>query len=297
VSFDHPDLPLAVAANGSGHPLVADPPPTVSRNPGEPAKNDTGDKIPITRFARPKHDIRPDRKHEDIERLSENMLQHGQLVPVLAFLRADDKLEIIDGYTRYLAALRAGIEFLYARILDKEPEYTEKLAMQLIGNDLHTGMNVVERAAVYAELLAKGLNQSKIAALFTCSEADIARVLGIHRNACPELREAVLKNLVVPKAAYFLSRTSPEQQKALMTEGIAGNWTTETYESRVRSTLGGKPKKSKPVTVKRDGATVAFPGDWTVERMAKWLAAMLEATNQLVKLKLPTTNLGAMLKS
>jgi hypothetical protein len=106
-----------------------------------------------------------------------------------------------------------------------------------------------------------------------------------------------VNGLVAPKAAYFLSRTSHEQQKQLMTEGIAGNWTTQIYESRVKEARAGKRTKSYPVTVKRDGATATFPGDWTAERVMEWCAALLKSAKELVTLKQPTNHFGNILKS
>jgi hypothetical protein len=75
--------------------------------------------LPLTSIDAPEMDVRVDRDPEALDELSRDIGRRGVLHPILV-ARVADRYEVVDGFTRLLAARRAGLLEIPCRHLSRE---------------------------------------------------------------------------------------------------------------------------------------------------------------------------------
>lgn len=64
--------------------------------------------LPLSLLDAPEVDLRMDRDPDQLDKITTSIGRHGILQPLIVF-RAGDRFQIVDGFTRYLCANRAGL--------------------------------------------------------------------------------------------------------------------------------------------------------------------------------------------
>ena len=121
--------------------------------------------------------------------LTESLIRHGQLVPIVVVAEAHPCFVLIDGYQRVNAARRAGLDTLTARIW---PGHAPDAVCQLLARDGARQFDVFEQAALLRELkITHQLNQNQIAARMGRHPSWVARRLAIIEELPQAAIEAV----------------------------------------------------------------------------------------------------------
>lgn len=87
--------------------------------------------------------------------------EHGVLVPVVAH-RTENGLHVLMGQRRTLASLEVGLESIPVYVVDS-PEEGDRIAQQVIENDMRSELTQTDRADAYQQLSLIGMTPEKIA--------------------------------------------------------------------------------------------------------------------------------------
>jgi ParB/RepB/Spo0J family partition protein len=209
--------------------------------------------------------------------------ERGIQVPLIGY-RETERIRVIDGETRLLAALLAGGEkcqTIPVMVYAVKPEDTELKFAQLLANTARRDMTALELAAVYLDLMRDlKITAAELARLIHANPAAISRCISISTKLCPEVQAMVVDGLQ-PRAAYSISRlTDVPTQIDLATQVRDGILSVEGVEHRVQTILSGK-KREKPKihTLKVGGGTAIIKGSLTegLETMIGKLQELLKA--------------------
>jgi ParB family chromosome partitioning protein len=80
--------------------------------------------VPLERLDAPGLDLRMERDPEKLEQITASIQRHGILQPLIV-LRTGERFEIIDGFTRYVCAQRAGLSTVPCYIRETRDASTE----------------------------------------------------------------------------------------------------------------------------------------------------------------------------
>jgi ParB/RepB/Spo0J family partition protein len=106
--------------------------------------------LPLGLLDRPQLDARIARDPEKLDELASDILRRGVIMP-LAVVRTDARFEVVDGFRRYLAAVRAGLVVVPCFIYP-----TKDLALEGVkyaANAFREDMSPAEEAIFFHELL------------------------------------------------------------------------------------------------------------------------------------------------
>src|SRR5262249_22052536 len=138
----------------------------------------------------------------------------GVQVPLIAY-REGERLRVIDGETRRLGALMAGVETVPVLVYDTKPDSAALKLAQLLVNTLRRDNTPLERAAVYQALMEiNEWTQAEVARHTHATPAQIAKDLAISNRCCEAVRALVAANQLKPRAAYAISKLPDAQQQA-----------------------------------------------------------------------------------
>ncbi|MDE2509179.1 MAG: ParB/RepB/Spo0J family partition protein [Planctomycetota bacterium] len=216
------------------------------------------------------------------DRLVADIRERGVQVPLIAY-REGERVRILDGETRRLAALMAGVEMAPVLLYDEEPDEADLKLAQLLVNTLRRDNTPLERATVYQELMqAKGWTQADLARHVHATPAQIAKDLAISNRCCETVREYVAAGTLKPRAAYAISRLpDPSQQAELAKKAVALPMSVESIEEAVNRLLGTKKaKKPQPMKLAYGSVTATVTGD-VVEGLKAFIAKTGEALRRI----------------
>lgn len=91
----------------------------------------------------------------------DSIREHGVLEPVIAH-RTDNGLKVLMGQRRTLASVEAERDLIPVLVVDS-PEEADRIAQQVIENDMRTELSMADRAEAYQQLSLLGLSPAKIA--------------------------------------------------------------------------------------------------------------------------------------
>lgn len=91
----------------------------------------------------------------------DSIREHGVLEPVIAH-RTENGLKVLMGQRRTLASVEAEQGVIPVVIVDS-PEEADRIAQQVIENDMRTALSVSDRADAYQQLSLLGMTPAKIA--------------------------------------------------------------------------------------------------------------------------------------
>lgn len=155
-----------------------------------------------------------------LQELTESVLLHGVLQPVMVRPRGGGRYELIAGERRFRAAQQAGLTQIPAVVREMTDE--ESLTVALIENIQREDLNAMEAARGYRQLLDQfDLTQVELARQIGKSPSTIAYALSLLRLP-PEMQESIARGEIsMDHGKALLSIPSPERRAALFAEMIA----------------------------------------------------------------------------
>jgi len=184
-----------------------------------------------------KDGIRKKFNEDTLKELAASIEKHGILQPLTVQPRPDGTYTLLIGERRYRAAKRAGLNVVPAIVMDEELKPEESLEARLIENLHREGLDPIDEAEAYRQLIDMGYNVSEVARRVGKSRYYISkrlRILKLH----PKLREEVRRRTLTPGHAQALLRLEPEHQLTLAEEIIKNGLSEKETRERVRQILG-----------------------------------------------------------
>jgi len=155
-----------------------------------------------------------------LQELTDSVLVHGVLQPVMVRPRGGGRYELIAGERRFRAAQQAGLTQIPAVVRAMTDE--ESLMVALIENIQREDLNAMEAARGYRQLLDQfGLTQVELARQLGKSPSTVAYALSLLRLP-PEMQESIARGEIsMDHGKVLLSVASPERRAALFAEMIS----------------------------------------------------------------------------
>ena len=176
--------------------------------------------------------------HDYCRRLGENMLAHGQKVPVIGWYEGE-RFMLEDGGCRLEGAKLLNIRELLALDLGKKPTKGELLLAQA-SIDLHKQhLPPVDRARLYRSIMAEGrLNGKQTAEALNVTESWLSRFMHL-LDLAPDLQELVNgEALEWTKAAIIAKATLDHEQQRELAKAASG-MTRDALAASVRKRCNG----------------------------------------------------------
>lgn len=230
--------------------------------------------------------------------LALDLKERGMRNPIQV-MREGDKFRVLAGETRRRAALAAGIERVPINILDRPLTPAEMLREQLLENEMRMGFSDLERAEMYAEMIAvNNWTQAELARDLKISPGQISKVMSVSSKLPDEVKAMVGsgEGKIGPRAAYQLSRLSDVAEMIQLAQKLAaGALKVESLETIITRKVGMKTKKAKAIKVSLGGMVIIL----YIEDLPKifgMMAALDGALKKVEKQGLPVSVLPALLK-
>jgi ParB family chromosome partitioning protein len=236
-------------------------------------------------------------------RLGENMLAHGQKVPVIGWF-AGEFFQLADGGCRLEGAKLVGIPELLALDLGKEPTKGELLMAQA-SIDLHKQhLPPVDRARLYRSIMTeRGFNGKQTAEALKTSESWLSRFLPL-TDLAPDLQELVNSGgLEWTKGSLIAQAAKDFEQQRELAKAAAG-MTRDALAASVRKARNGQVGK-KAVRVARircqmpSGVLVTLAGQGdglTLSDIIEELTALLKEAKKADEQGLDSKTFSAVLR-
>lgn len=243
-------------------------------------------------------DIRTDRSSPEyrdfFDRLVADLRERGVQVPIIAFRNGDSNVTL-DGETRRLGSLMAGLESVPVLVYEEKPKDV-KLA-SLLANSMRRGMTDQELAPLYQQLMQEnGWGQADLAKAIHVSASKVSKVLAISSKLPADLQAMVSAGTLPARAAYALSKLSDvDKQRELAEKVVKGLLKVESLEEHVAKLSGKKAKKEKPVKLSLCGVTVIL-SVFDPEKIAAALVQIDGALKKREKHALPWSAMPQLVK-
>lgn len=242
-------------------------------------------RLAVTTLFESPHNPRQTFDEKDLLAFGAELKAHGVKTPLRVIPRGE-RYEVLAGNRRLKAARLAGIEHLPA-IIGPELTPTEIRIDQLLDNDAHDSLTVLDRAACYQRLMRdNGWTAVTLAGKLGCSESKISKALAVKSSLVPDVQELVRAGSLGVSLAYDLARLDSDTQRKFGT-AVAGEEMTEA-EARAAVARIGRAKKAVR-------ATVGFELT-TFEAVRAKLADLLAQLNKLEKMGAAVTALKTLWK-
>jgi ParB-like chromosome segregation protein Spo0J len=225
---------------------------------------------------------------EFFDRLVADMKARGMQIPILAYWEAD-RPRILDGLTRYLAALPARLETVQVLVYAEKPDDSTLLLGQLQCNAMRMDMSDLEYASVYQQLMT--LNKWSAAELWRQLKVNPAtgtKRLAISTKLCEQLKALVGEGKLAVRAAYAISRIADvNTQIEVSDKFVRGALCVEGVEAEVNRILKGskRPVKEKPIVFKIGDIEVTMQRSVSLETIATAFDGVAAVVKRLVKEK------------
>lgn len=199
----------------------------------------------------------------ELKELSDSIVEHGIVQPIIIEDAGDGTFYIIAGERRTRAAKIVGLKKVPVQLRKFSDE--KKLEVALIENVQRSNLNPIEEAQAYYELMkVGGLNQDEVAQKVGKGRPTVANALRLLK-----LPEDIQNSLIVGQitsghARALLSVENPADQRVLFGKIIAGNLSVRQAEAQAASfNEGGRAAKKD---TKREGAKVRDPDMISIEQ-------------------------------
>lgn len=227
--------------------------------------------------------VRQQIDEESLRGLAVTLKRIGQQSPI-RIRRDGDRLIVVDGERRLMAAKLAGFSTIAVIIEERPLNAGEVTQRQLIANCQRKNLSPLEIAGAIAELIREtNWQYDEVAAELGFSPATVSRLLALLELPAP-IQSQVAAGKIPASSAYQIARASDPQQQADLAEQVASGQLT-------RDALNGQMKRHKQsekeapkgvvspsrVTAALDGSrsvTVKGPG-LTLESFIGWLEELL----------------------
>jgi len=157
---------------------------------------------------------------EDIQRLSESIVSHGQMHPIRVRWDSNiDKWVIISGERRWRATKAAGLPTIDCFFVDGKLTDSELREQQLVENLLRTDLSPLEEARGYSSLMElNSWTGKKVAEALRVSPSRVSRAMAL-LDLPEQIQQQVEAGTLAKSSAYELSKlTNQEAQIELAAE-------------------------------------------------------------------------------
>ena len=185
--------------------------------------------------------------NESIDRLAESLKGRGQLQNVVVFWSEDlGSYVLVSGERRWRAAQRSGLATLRCKVLDRRPDDSDRLAIQLVENCVREDLRPVEQAVAFRALMdSNGWSTRQLAEALNMAQAKVVYAIGL-LDLPEDLRERVDQGVIAPRTAYEIGRLDePEEQVALADRVVAEGLTRDDVTAEVRASRPRSEPSSK----------------------------------------------------
>ena len=213
-----------------------------------PAPTQAGDAgvlhLPIEKIVANAYQPRTAFDEAALQELTESVLLHGVLQPVMVRPRGGGRYELIAGERRFRAAQGAGLTQIPAVVRAMTDE--ESLTVALIENIQREDLNAMEAARGYKQLLDQfGLTQTELARQIGKSQSTIAYSLSLLRLP-PEMQESISRGEIsMDHGKVLLSVASPERRASLFFEMISEGLSVAASRRRAAEEPAARTRLSK----------------------------------------------------
>jgi ParB family chromosome partitioning protein len=175
------------------------------------------------------------RKHFDetaLEELASSIREHGVIEPVIVEEAEEGFFVIVAGERRCRAASLAGLQEIPALVRRYSDE--KRLEISIIENIQREGLNPIEEAAAYRQLMdIAGLSQDEAAAKVGKSRSALANSLRLLKLPVPVQEALKTGRITQGHARTVLAVENGERQLALFGEIVGNSLSVREAESRV----------------------------------------------------------------
>ncbi len=206
-----------------------------------------GEKFKFIDFKQiPLADIQPNphplREHSSgwLRRFTKHLKRFGVVVePLIVTRNGGRKYTIVAGMGRYLAAKRAGLKSLPAIVveIDEKTGYV----LSLIENLIRNGLNPIDEARAYKQLMEWGWTQEQIGYLIGKDQSYVSHRIGLLKLH-PEVQQMVKEGYEVSKAEILCTVKNKELQLELARKSV--NWNCNRLSEEVRKLQNGGVKQT-----------------------------------------------------
>lgn len=186
---------------------------------------------------------------EYFARFTADVRARGVVQPIIALVKGD-AAETVDGETRRLAALIAGVATVPILLYEHPLSPSDLILAQLQANEMRLEFSDLERAEIYAELMElNGWTQADLARFIHVSPAQVSKVMAISKKLPESIRTLIGERdgQVPPGSAYHLSRLpTPEAMQEMAEQIVKGLLSAMRLAPRSASTWasGKAPKRT-----------------------------------------------------
>lgn len=248
-----PSVKAPVAAPTPPPPTSTPPAPRPSdqRRPGEmvfitpsppPVESDGGvSQIALDKIVANTYQPRSEFDEAALQELTESVLVHGVLQPVMVRPRGGGRYELIAGERRFRAAQQAGLVEIPVVIREMTDE--ESLTVALIENIQREDLNAMEAARGYKQLLDQfGMTQAELARQIGKAQPTISNSLSLLRLP-QEMQDSIASGQIsMEHGKALLSVASSERRLSLWQEMVSKGLTVA--ESRRLAAEVAEPIRS-----------------------------------------------------
>jgi len=214
----------------------------------EPA---TATVVPIDKIHHNPHQPRKQFDAEELAKLTESILEHGLLQPLLV-RQVGDEYQLIAGERRLRACKDAGLSEVPVHVREFNDQQVFEAA--LVENIQRSDLNPIEKAQGFREYLERfEMSQEQLATKIGVDRTSISNLLGL-LNLAPEVQTYVRSGqLSLGHAKVLKGVTSHERQVLLAKEVIAKNLSVHAMEplAREQKDQTAVEKGEKPAAVEK----------------------------------------------
>ena len=199
----------------------------------------------------------------ELKELSDSIVEHGIVQPIIIEDAGDGTFYIIAGERRTRAAKIVGLKKVPVQLRKFSDE--KKLEVALIENVQRSNLNPIEEAQAYYELMkVGGLNQDEVAQKVGKGRPTVANALRLLKLPEDMQNSLIVGQITSGHARALLSVENPADQRVLFGKIIASNLSVRQAEAQAASLNdGGRASKS---STKKDGARVRDPDIISIEQ-------------------------------
>ena len=199
----------------------------------------------------------------ELKELSDSIVEHGIVQPIIIEDAGDGTFYIIAGERRTRAAKIVGLKKVPVQLRKFSDE--KKLEVALIENVQRSNLNPIEEAQAYYDLMkVGGLNQDEVAQKVGKGRPTVANALRLLKLPEDMQNSLIVGQITSGHARALLSVVNPADQRALFGKIIAGNLSVRQAETQAAALNdGGRAAKKDN---KKSGVQASDPDIISIEQ-------------------------------
>jgi len=205
------------------------------------AKGAKIDELPVESISANPFQPRKHFNEEALEELSQSILEHGLLQPIVV-VEKDDGYLLIAGERRLRAHIRANITHIKAIIVNVDIDEIKLRELALIENIQRENLNAIELARSYAELIdVHSITHDELSSIVHKSRSQITNTMRL-LTLSPYVQEILIEDRISQGHAKVLVGLDEKKQKIVVDSVIGQKLSVRDTEDMVK-----KYKKNAPI--------------------------------------------------